>query len=443
MRFSAAFCSKAIRWAVLGVFFAGLLSVLGGAAFVPESSAAGPAVAVEVVVDNPSYSILAVDATGVTYGLSVSSENEIWRSADHGVTWSKVLTLPTNQRVVAISALASGTVLAHVDTGAMTLLRSADQGTTWTSVLSLPNSPVFYTTLTPHSITDGGGYVWLGTYNTGQTPPYSNYVYRSADDGATWSVVNTTSTHRHIHGVRYHAASGKLYVFFGDAAGDGIWVSSDNGATLQPLCTAYACTTIDAAFDPTGAFMLFGQDNFTSQNRIVKVALSTGVLTPIADIPYDSFSSIRLGATTYLVGTTHEGGVPIVDPDLHLYASTDGGTTFASVFQTPIPSPNGRSDLQVQFVYPNGDFPIQIDGRGTIVARLVAASPANTPPANTGLPGIPGAAEVGKTLTGSDGSWSGTAPITYARQWRLCNAAGASCSDISRCFGVVVHPGRR
>ena len=151
--------------------------------------------------------------------------------------------------------------------------------------------------------------VCAGGLNTGQTPPYSNYLYRSADDGATWSVVNTTSTHRHIHGVRYHAASGKLYVFFGDSDGDGIWVSSDNGATLQPLCTAYACITIDAAFDPAGAFMLFGQDNYTSQNRIVKVALSTGVLTPIADIPYDSFSSIRLDATTYSVRTTHEGGV--------------------------------------------------------------------------------------------------------------------------------------
>ena len=237
MGFANARCSKTARRPLLGVLVVGLVSLVGAAVFAPESSAAGPAVAVEVVVDNPSYSILAVDSTGMTYGLSVANENEIWRSADHGVTWSKVLTLPTNQHVKAISALASGTVLAHVDTGAMTLLRSADQGTTWTSVLSLPTTPVFYTTLTPHSITDGGGYVWLGTYNTGQTPPYSNYLYRSADDGATWSIVNTTSTHRHIHGVRYHAASGKLYVFFGDSDGDGIWVSSDNGATLQPLCT--------------------------------------------------------------------------------------------------------------------------------------------------------------------------------------------------------------
>ena len=147
--------------------------------------------------------------------------------------------------------------------------------------------------------------------------------------------MNTTTTHRHIHGVRYNA--GKLYVFFGDSAGDGIWVSSDNGATLQPLCTDYACTTIDAAFDPADTFMLYGTDNFTRQNWIAKVSLSTGARTLITKIPYDSFSSIRLDAE-HLSGRHHarvRGAV--VDPNLHLYASVDGGATFTDVFQKPIP----------------------------------------------------------------------------------------------------------
>ena len=174
-----------------------------------------------------------------------------------------------------ISALASETLLAHVDTGEMTVFRSSDQGDTWTPVLALqPGSPIFYTTLTSHSITEGGGFIWLGTYNTGQSPPYPNYIYRSADDGATWSIVNTTTTHRHIHGLRYNG--GKLYVFFGDSSGDGIWVSSDNEPTPQPLCTDYACVTIDAAFDPANMFMLFGNDNYVLQNGSSRRASATG-----------------------------------------------------------------------------------------------------------------------------------------------------------------------
>ena len=332
-------------------------------------------VSVQLVVQNPNFEALAVDSGGLTYGTSVTDDHSIWRSSDEGATWTKVRDFASNERVFRISALASGTLLAHVDGGTVSLYRSDDQGATWVQVLTLPGGPVFYTTLTADSITDGNGFVWLGTYNTGPDATYPNYIYRSADDGRTWQVVNTPTTHRHIHGVRFNPADGKLYVFFGDSAGDGIWVSSDDGSTLQPLCTAYTCTTVDGAFDPGGSFLIFGQDNYTSQNNIVKVSLETGALTQVLALPYDSFSAFRLDPTSYLVGTTHEQGVPIVDPNLHLYASVDGGDTFTDVFQKPIPAGSGRTDIRVQFRYPNGDFLIQASDYGTIVGRLVVDAP--------------------------------------------------------------------
>ncbi len=433
---------KAWRLALVGACMMSFVGIAGGSVLVPRADAASPAVSVEVVVENPDYEVLAVDSSGITYGKSTTDEHGIWRSLDEGQTWTKVLTLPSNQRVVYISALASGTLLAHVDTGALTLYRSANHGDTWTSVLVMqPNASIFYTTLTPNSITDGGGYVWLGSYNTGPSPPYPNYIYRSADDGQTWSIVNTTLTHRHIHGVRYNNANGKLYVFFGDSDGaDGTWVSSDNGLTLQPLCTDYACITVDGAFDPAGTFLLFGQDNYTLQNHIAKVSLATGALTLVMPIPYDSFSAYRLVGDTYLVGTTHEGGVPVVDPNLHLYASIDGGATFTDVFQVPLPYTDFRADLQVQFSYPNGDFPIQIDGHGTTIARLVTGGTDPTPPSNSGLPVVSGVAQVGQSLVGTVGSWSGSAPIGYGEQWLRCNAAGGACVSIGLATGLSYSP---
>jgi hypothetical protein len=61
-------------------------------------------------------------------------------------------------------------------------------------------------------------------------------------------------------------------------------------------------------------------------------------------------------------------------------------------------------------------------------------------PVNTGSPLVSGAAQVGQTLTGSDGSWTGTAPITFARQWRVCDAAGGSCADIGGATGSAYTP---
>gem|GEM_PF-1219641 len=59
-------------------------------------------------------------------------------------------------------------------------------------------------------------------------------------------------------------------------------------------------------------------------------------------------------------------------------------------------------------------------------ATVLAAAPVNT-----AVPAITGTAKDGQTLTSTTGTWTGTATITYARQWRRCDTAGANCVDIS------------
>jgi subtilisin family serine protease len=55
--------------------------------------------------------------------------------------------------------------------------------------------------------------------------------------------------------------------------------------------------------------------------------------------------------------------------------------------------------------------------------------PAATAPTVTGAPALSGSPAVGATLSSTTGTWTGTAPLAFARQWLRC--AGASCTAIA------------
>jgi hypothetical protein len=83
---------------------------------------------------------------------------------------------------------------------------------------------------------------------------------------------------------------------------------------------------------------------------------------------------------------------------------------------------------------------VLVSKEGGRAPQLVIAAPDEEPPdpgptavapANTSLPAVSGAAREGESLSSTLGSWTGTAPISHARQWRRCNASGASCADVS------------
>jgi hypothetical protein len=72
-----------------------------------------------------------------------------------------------------------------------------------------------------------------------------------------------------------------------------------------------------------------------------------------------------------------------------------------------------------------------------LVLAVVAGSSARPTavPNNTAPPTISGESKVGTTLKADNGNWSGTAPLTYTYQWRICDGNGGGCHDISGAMG--------
>ncbi len=58
------------------------------------------------------------------------------------------------------------------------------------------------------------------------------------------------------------------------------------------------------------------------------------------------------------------------------------------------------------------------------------ATASGSPPSNTALPVVSGKAVDGQLLETTNGTWSGSTPITYTYQWQACNRQGKECENL-------------
>jgi hypothetical protein len=341
---------------------------------------AGPATAkqrLKIVIENRNFALLAVDHRGVAYGKSrrpsPTIDYRLYRSRDKGRTWRPISAFP-RLFLDSITVLSNDTLIAHaVTTSRITkLYRSADHGRRWKQVFQFPRG---YGTLTPHSVTDDGRYVYVGSYNRFNDGGgnHTNWVWRSSNDGRTWSVVRETNNHRHIHFVQTNPYTRDVYVGYGDSdEAAAIERSNDRGETWQVVCQGHPCRAVDIDFDPAG-FAIWGDDQ--PKGFIRRLDLRDLALTQLTPIPGASYATFRLSRSIWLVGVAREP-IPGADRAVHLFASDDGGHSFSDVFKRPPLQPKAYVQCRVQYVFPNGDFPIQINTYGTIVARFVSAAKA-------------------------------------------------------------------
>jgi len=180
-------------------------------------------------------------------GWDGSYRNNIWRSTDNGTTWTEVnegyrwsaryghssVTIPDGS-IILMGGTESGNIYKN------DVWRSTDNGTTWTKLNESAGWSIRY----GHSsvVMPDGSIVLMG--GAGDNGIFKNDVWRSMDNGETWTQVNASAgwspTYSHSSVVM---PDGSIVLMGGSGYWGGrndIWRSTDNGATW---------TQVDASAD--------------------------------------------------------------------------------------------------------------------------------------------------------------------------------------------------
>ena len=226
----------------------------------PQLPGLSRAANVSVTMSDASPVSMVTNSTGTAYGLFINGTEYYLAASDDFAHWSTVdrSVVPRGYGVPAgggLSVVSGGAVfvsatrLANAQNSTI-FLASYDRGKDFRMVLNvtLRAKPEAYTGIDTgpgggfwHGVVQAGnGYLFAGLYNP------QGLVYRSEDNGMSWSLVFNASKgsdwHNEIHDLVLNPMNGDLYAVTDDESGTGfnqsILVSADYGATWKMLYSA-------------------------------------------------------------------------------------------------------------------------------------------------------------------------------------------------------------
>ena len=140
--------------------------------------------------------------------------------------------------------------------------------------------------------------------------------------------------------------------------------------------------------------------------------------------------TVRQGETLTASHGSWGGAVPIDNTYAwqRCDANGTGCTSISGATDTTykLTSTDVGKTIRVKVVAENADGSAQAFSTPT-----AEVAPPNSAPANTGQPDPSGTAQEGQTITVNNGTWAGTAPITYTYAWQRCTPGTGSCTFIS------------
>ncbi len=200
--------------------------------------------------------------------------NDVWRSSDEGTTWDIVNASPGWSPRFGQSSVVmpDGTIVIMGGYGFYDfdndVWKSSNEGATWMEVNASPGWSKRYSQSS--IVTPDGDIILFGGYDSGKN--YMNDVWRSTDEGATWTEENTSASWSPRHGqCSVMIPDGSIIMMGGRISTGGykndIWRSTDKGETWTqinesagwPERAAFSCVAI-----PNGNIVLMGGYDLSS-----------------------------------------------------------------------------------------------------------------------------------------------------------------------------------
>lgn len=278
-----------------------------------------------------------------------------------------------NAAIQAVISLPGGTMLAG--TASFGVYKSTDDGQTWSPPAEgngMPNDGQ-----TVWGFANFANFVWAAT---------SSGIYRSADFGSTWTLASD--------GIPESATTLAVFpdskvptIYYAATASDGLYRTINGGVTWEP---------IDPEHFEGGTIRAVQEFSGDKETRLY-TATQQGVW--VATVPNVTFPS-------------PVGGVQVPGPMTWRRLTEEGLGN--NTIMWALTSLSGAPGTLFAGTQSNGGYTLTFQ-----------------PPVNETLPSwFPVPLKVGTVLLGTPGSWSGTEEIEYSYQWQRCLTSSGSCSDI-------------